>query len=131
MMIDENKWMSPMRIVKKKDGINTIVYSDHINVIKISINWTTGYNSESFGRDSKIMNTLNGYRKYREHLTKIRIIKIWKEEEDLQKKYERWDRLVKEIKEKYETRKKKNKGRKVNRQPYSLKMYKRNKKGQT
>ena len=58
----------------------------------------------------------NGYRKYREHLTKIRISKIWKEDGDLQEKYERWDRLVKEIKEKYETRKKKNKGRKVNRQ---------------
>ena len=89
----------------KKDGINTIVYSDH-NVIKISINWTTGYTSESLGRDSKIMST-NGYRKYREHLTKIGISKIWKEDGDLQEKYERWDRLVKEIKEKYETRKKK------------------------
>ena len=113
MIIDENKWMSPMRIIKK-DGINTIVYSDH-NVIKISINWTTGYTSESLGRDSKIMST-NGYRKYREHLTKIGISKIWKEDGDLQEKYERWDRLVKEIKEKYETRKKKNKGRKVSRQ---------------
>ena len=113
MIIDENKWISPMRIIKK-DGINTIVYSDH-NVIKISINWTTGYTSESLGRDSKIMST-NGYRKYREHLTKIGISKIWKEDGDLQEKYERWDRLVKEIKEKYETRKKKNKGRKVSRQ---------------
>ena len=113
MIIDENKWMSPMRIIKK-DGINTIVYSDH-NVIKISINWTTGYTSESLGRDSKIMST-NGYRKYREHLKKIGISKIWKEDGDLQEKYERWDRLVKEIKEKYETRKKKNKGRKVSRQ---------------
>ena len=72
--------------------------------------------SESLGRDSEIMST-NGYRKHREHhITKIRISKIWKEDGDLQEKYERWDRLVKEIKEKYETRKKKNKGRKINRQ---------------
>ena len=84
MIIDENKWMSPMRIIKKRWNKYNSVFRPY--VIKILINWTTGYNSESLGRDSKIMNTLNGYRKYREHLTKIRIIKIWKEEGDLQKK---------------------------------------------
>ena len=106
MIIDENKWMSPMGRIKK-DLINTIVYSHH-NVIKVSINWTTGYAREPSGRNSKIMIT-NGYRKYRKHLRKINISNIWKEDRNLQEKYDRWDRLVKEINEnmKQEKRRKK------------------------
>ena len=100
--IDENKLITPFRMVKK-DGKVCTVYSDH-NAMTCCIKWKD--KNSIYEKRKKVM-TKKGYEEFEKRISEMKVSKIWKKQGKLQVLYDEWNDCI--MKEKMKCEKKERK----------------------
>ena len=94
MIIDEDRIMTPFKVVKNADSTTRTVYTDH-NAMLCKIKWEGAENIE---KKTRTIMTKSSYKKFEEKIQAQKISNLLEGEEPFQQKYTKWSKKVLEIK---------------------------------